>query len=201
MYFALPTQLTSNKIYERFNVFLSKILDDTSPTFRPFLIHGNAHLSEYEMGKDAVPGGTWFSSLKRAILAPFGVGTIDQSLIAAIPDIRHSYMRSFGLLNKVVILDEVHSYDMYTGTILDHMLKKLSELNCTVIILSATVTKARRAQLLNGIGNSDAYPLISLTTNNRVIEQTVAPLPNNTVALTHCRNIAAAYDEAIARAV
>ncbi|MNO08804.1 hypothetical protein D3C81_2316520 [compost metagenome] len=41
IYFALPTQLTSNKIYERFNDFLRSILAENCQ-HRSLLLHGNA---------------------------------------------------------------------------------------------------------------------------------------------------------------
>jgi CRISPR-associated endonuclease/helicase Cas3 len=90
------------------------------------------------------------------------VGTIDQALMAVM-NVKHNFVRAFGLAGKVVILDEVHSYDSYTGTILDTLVKQLWEMGCTVIILSATLTGERRRQLL-GISTNvpvPEYPLIT----------------------------------------
>ena len=79
-------------------------------------------------------------------------------------------MRTFGLAGKVVILDEVHSYDSYTGTILNELVGALRELHCTVIILSATLTDKQRHSILGlGVLPNDLeqketlspYPLIS----------------------------------------
>lgn len=172
IYFALPTQLTSDKIHERVNAFLQRILADDSPHKQALLVHGQAWLKEaaasfdqvgFNMGEEANPGGAWFSRGKRGILAPFAVGTIDQALMAVM-NVKHGFVRTFGLAGKVVILDEVHSYDSYTGTILDVLVAALRRLHCTVIILSATLTKSRRASLLGLTDNPpdcDAYPLIS----------------------------------------
>lgn len=163
IYFALPTQLTSNKIHDRVNAFLSRILLQDSLQ-APLLLHGKAWLktfSEQEMGEDAAPGKPWFQSGKRGLLAPFAVGTIDQALMAVIR-VRHSAVRAFGLAGKVVIIDEIHSYDTYTGTIIDELVALLRELNCTVIILSATLTQPRRAAFLgtHQPARTD-YPLIT----------------------------------------
>ncbi|MDD5755492.1 MAG: CRISPR-associated endonuclease Cas3'', partial [Methylococcales bacterium] len=148
IYFALPTQLTSDKIYDRFNdTFLSKILSSDSPHREALLAHGNAWLKQTDLGENANPDGVWFDSRKRKLLAPFAVGTVDQALMAVM-NVRHGFVRTFGLAGKVVILDEVHSYDAYTGTILDELVKALRKLHCTVIILSATLTKERREKLL-----------------------------------------------------
>lgn len=81
------------------------------------------------------------------LLTPFGVGTVDQALLGIVAA-KHFFIRQFGLAGKVVILDEVHSYDLYTGTLIDVLVRRLRELHCTVIVLSATLTAARRRQLL-----------------------------------------------------
>jgi CRISPR-associated endonuclease/helicase Cas3 len=81
IYFALPSQLTSDKIHQRVERFLSKILHDDSQHQQPLLLHGNAWLKT-ELGKEGNPGGSWFQAAKRGILAPFAVGTIDQALMA-----------------------------------------------------------------------------------------------------------------------
>lgn len=175
IYFALPTQATSNRIHIRMNAFLKRIA--------PFdnqcrLIHGNSWLFDsmlyfdprntvqLENGDDASIGRDWFHSNKRALLASFGVGTIDQALLAVVAA-KHFFIRHFALAGKVVIIDEVHSYDVYTGILINVLIKYLTRLGCTVIILSATLTASRRVELLSkddgGKVNfvSDAYPLIT----------------------------------------
>ncbi len=163
IYFALPTQLTSNKIYDRFNEFLGNILTAESP-FHSRLLHSGAWLVDTAMGEEGEPGRSWFSSAKRGLLAPFAVGTLDQALMAAM-NVRHGFVRAFGLAGKVVILDEVHTYDAYTSTLLDALITLLRELECTVIILSATLSRSRRTQLLGAPTTSDAYPLITAVPN------------------------------------
>ena len=159
IYFALPTQLTSNKIFERFQSFLDKILAENC-RHRPLLLHVNAWLFETEMGEEGRPGGAWFNQRKRGLLAPFAVGTIDQALMAAM-NVKHGFVRAFGLAGKVVILDEVHTYDAYTGTLLDKLVQLLRDLHCTVIILSATLNQERRECLLGRSTLSMDYPLIT----------------------------------------
>lgn len=160
IYFALPTQLTSNKIHERFNAFLSRILAPDCPHRSALLLHGKAWLQQTEMGEEGRPGGAWFHQAKRGLLAPFAVGTIDQALMAAM-NVKHGFVRAFGLAGKVVILDEVHTYDAYTGTLLDALVVLLRSLHCTVIILSATLSQERRSHLLQAPLRSQAYPLIT----------------------------------------
>jgi CRISPR-associated endonuclease/helicase Cas3 len=159
IYFALPTQLTSEKIHDRMNSFLGKVLTENC-RFRSLLLHSSAWLRDTELGEEGMPGNGWFNSSKRGLLAPFAVGTIDQALMGVM-NVKHGFVRTFGLAGKVVILDEVHSYDSYTGTILNQLVRTLRELHCTVIILSATLTAERRADLLDQISNETAYPLVS----------------------------------------
>ncbi|WP_218141503.1 CRISPR-associated helicase Cas3' [Nitrosovibrio tenuis] len=195
IYFALPTQLTSDKIHERVNAFLDRILEDGSPHKQALLIHGNAWLKQFEMGEEGNPGGAWFAQAKRGILAPFAVGTIDQALMAVM-NVKHGFVRTFGLAGKVVILDEVHSYDSFTGTILDALVKALRQLRCTVIILSATLTQERRAKLLGrapqkAAGPLSAYPLITAQPYDRdpagsdAMEIPVERIPDVLVAIAH----------------
>jgi len=158
LYFALPTRLTSNRIHERVARFISRAFED-EPGAR--LVHAQAWLAADTGGEELRPGGSWFNPRKRALLYPFGVGTIDQALLAVM-QVKHHFVRSFGLAGKVVILDEVHSYDLYTGTLLDVLVDHLRQLDCTVIILSATLTHARRQALLGAPTEiSDDYPLLT----------------------------------------
>lgn len=200
IYFALPTQLTSDKIHDRVNSFLNKILTYDSPHQKALLVHGNAWLKQTELGVEGNPNGSWFDHKKRGVLAPFAVGTIDQALMAVM-NVKHGFVRTFGLAGKVVILDEVHSYDAYTGTILDELVKQLRELHCTVIILSATLTQERRAKLLAQTVQAQAYPLISAAPNQGEWQElTVAPLDNHDVAIHCCQVDGVAIDETLKRA-
>lgn len=203
IYFALPTQLTSNKIYERFNAFLARTLAPGCPHRLALLLHGKAWLQDTEMGEEGRPGGAWFNSAKRGLLAPFAVGTIDQALMAAM-NVKHGFVRAFGLAGKVVILDEVHTYDAYTGTLLDALVELLRQLHCTVIILSATLNQERRAQMLKAELSSQAYPLITAMQGPldapQAQELPVAPPPPQTVRIHACADANLAVQEAINRA-
>jgi CRISPR-associated endonuclease/helicase Cas3 len=140
LYFALPTQTTSNRIYERVGKWLENLLA-CSATLR--LAHGASWLEDKQTlhVHPSVPPETtgqenrenpwaaqyWFSSSRRALLAPFGVGTVDQALLGVVAA-KHFFVRLFGLAGKVVVLDEVHSYDLYTGTLLDLLVEQLLQL-------------------------------------------------------------------------
>lgn len=199
IYFALPTQLTSDKIYDRMNSFLAKVLAEDCK-FRSLLLHSSAWLKDTELSEEGMPGNGWFSSRKRGLLAPFAVGTIDQALMGVM-NVKHGFVRTFGLAGKVVILDEVHSYDSYTGTIIDKLVQTLRELNCTVIILSATLTAERRADLLGQESSEAAYPLVSAAPKgDTTFYLPVVETDSATVAVSVKNDDKEALEEAILRA-
>lgn len=191
IYFALPTQATSNRIHLRMNEFLNRI---TSIPQDSRLIHGNSWLMDMEptlnipategSGKrtdDARIGTSWFSSAKRSLIAPFGVGTVDQALLGVVAA-KHFFVRHFALAGKVVIIDEVHSYDLYTGTLIDKLITTLEGLGCTVIILSATLSGRRCENIISYPDSSSKetslpYPLITGRHEGESIGPTAATPP------------------------
>jgi len=206
IYFALPTQLTSNSIHCRMRLFLKKILKKDNRQVDALLLHGNAWLQRYELEGEGKPGGSWFQYNKRGILAPFATGTIDQALMAVM-NVKHGFVRTFGLIGKIVILDEVHSYDAYTGTIIDTLIKALLSLNCTVIVLSATLTNERRSELfinqvlLEHSQKSNNYPLISaLPKNQKLYEIPIQFSDTSEVSIKLSCKESESFKEAIYRA-
>ena len=142
VYFALPTRLTSDKLYERVQSFVKQFAGDDVQ-----LIHSGARAIQHKLGKEGEVGGTWFTTSRRALLARFGVGTIDQVLMAML-ELKFSDLRRAALLGKVLILDEIHSYDAYTTVLIERLLKAIEAMGGTCIILSATLTHQARNKLL-----------------------------------------------------
>lgn len=207
VYFALPSQLTANKIYERFVAFIGQIKPESTPVQ---LLHSKAKefLEHVQFNSpETDPGGSWFAYRKRGVLAPFAVGTIDQILLAVM-SVRFNFLRVFGLVGKVVIIDEVHSYDAFTNVLLTELLKLLKFLNCVVIILSATLTKQARSKLL-GCQSKEVqtigYPQLSQKRlNERLRTVTPMQLPSDNVAMSlkyGREGESNASDEAISRAL
>ena len=73
---------------------------------------------------------SWFEGRKVALLVDFVIGTIDQLLMAALNQ-RHVMLRHLGLAGKVVIIDEVHSYDSYMMTFFGADFKLVGSVPCT----------------------------------------------------------------------
>lgn len=107
----------------------------------------------------------WFMPKKRALLVPYGVGTVDQ-LFLGVLYARHFFLRLFALSGKTVIFDEVHAYDTYMNTIFERLLNWLRALDVHVVVLSATLPGQTRARLLQAWGAPE-----STTTNH------LAPYP------------------------
>ena len=188
MYFALPTQATSNGIFPRVERWLESVAKEFEDKLSIRLIHGKAYLNETfnDLAKNInqddytensnVIVNEWFSGRKSAILDDFIVGTIDQFLLMALKQ-KHLFLRHLGFSKKVVIIDEVHAYDAYMNQYLYQALKWLGAYDVPVIILSATLPAGKREELVKqyllgkGIAKKkqihernvarDSYPLIT----------------------------------------
>ena len=182
-FFALPTMASGNQMFMRLESFYNRV---SGASVR--LTHSQALVTEDDLRRalqsddsagDVADASSaknalqWFTGPKKAVLAPFGVGTVDQVELAAL-NIRHYMLKLVGFANKVIVIDEVHAYDSYMNTILDHALEWLAALGCPVILLSATLPTMRHRALaehyLKGLQSdlsadlpeNPSYPLISM---------------------------------------
>ena len=173
LYIALPTQATGNAMFGRTAAFLDRVgggrpLDlqllhggkDLVRDFQKLRVQPNtatdtaAPQEELEGRTEAqrsVTAREWFTVRKRALLSEYGVGTVDQALLGVLP-VAHQFIRLWGLGNRTVVLDEVHAYDMYTGHLIVELVKWLHALGSSVILMSATLPRARREALLRAYG-------------------------------------------------
>ncbi|GAB4151267.1 MAG: CRISPR-associated helicase/endonuclease Cas3 [Roseiflexaceae bacterium] len=180
LFVGLPTMATSNQMFQRLEQFYQReygsagavrLTHGQSPAVEEDLRHavlqarlasnGDALEREHASAQAAVE---WFVGSKKAMLAPFGVGTVDQIELAGL-NVKHYPLRLFGLAGKVVIIDEIHAYDTYMSTILAHTLTWLASLGCSVILLSATLPIARHEALarafIAGLDTSHEPPTLS----------------------------------------
>jgi CRISPR-associated endonuclease/helicase Cas3 len=186
LYLALPTQATGNAMFDRALAFLRNF----APALRLDiqLAHGGAMLDERihrlrgvdASSTESIASSAWFSQRKRPLLSPYGVGTVDQALFATL-NVKHHFVRLWGLSNRVVVLDEIHAYDTYTSGLIEALLRWLKPLGCSVILMSATLPTSRRAALLNAWGAPDrpdiAYPRILMVSDGETLVQTVTCRP------------------------
>ncbi|MEX8501105.1 CRISPR-associated helicase Cas3' [Leptothrix ochracea] len=198
LYIGLPTQATGNAMFERTLQFLRAF--HTSQPLDLQLAHGAAALDDRlvelrgvhggEQGRgDAVQCSEWFSHKRRALISPYGVGTIDQALYATL-NVKHHFVRLWGLTNRVVVLDEVHAYDSYTGGLIEALLRWLKALGCSVILMSATLPASRRNTLLSAWGVCEQslptlpYPRVLLASQGSVTGQHCPSRPQAPIALS-----------------
>lgn len=179
LYLALPTKATGNEMFTRTLKFLHSF--SAGRTLDLQLVHGAAMLNESfqnlrlkgifdEENDGAIRAGEWFTHKKLALLSEYGVGTIDQALLPILP-VRHYFMRLWGLANRVVVFDEIHAYDAYTGTLLIHAIRWLRALGSSVILLSATLPPEFRRRLANALETEllieeKEYPRLTVFSEN-----------------------------------
>lgn len=177
VFFALPTQATSNGIFPRIKAWVASLAEAswTDDNHTLMLSHGKAqfnedfsHLKQLDHNvmqetisavgdeeDDTVVTHSWFAGSKKAMLADFVVGTIDQLLQAALQH-KHLMLRHLGLANKVVIIDECHAYDAYMSQYLGRALEWLGAYRVPVIVLSATLPPQKRRELVEAYSGKNA---------------------------------------------
>ncbi len=165
LFLALPTMATSNAMYRRVvERGLAGRLFGGEPGL--VLAHGAARLmkplapraeplgagpgeADYQPGEAGAAGlrAAWVGdSRKKALLADFGIGTLDQALLAILP-VRHQSLRLLGLVRKVLIVDEVHACDAYMLELLEALLRFQASVGGSILLLSATLPRASRRRL------------------------------------------------------
>lgn len=194
--FALPTQATANAMLGR--LADTERSENPRPAQKMFpnepanfvLAHGKARFNnQFRYLKRAATGPTaqgqeeaaaqcakWLAqSRKRVFLGQFGVCTVDQVLLSALP-VKHHFVRSFGLGKSVLIVDEVHAYDSYMNMILDKVIERQKRAGGSVILLSATLPERRRVEIFKKWGIAElepaddtAYPLVTAAVGDQVV--------------------------------
>ncbi|AVK64112.1 CRISPR-associated helicase/endonuclease Cas3 [Lactobacillus sp. CBA3606] len=192
VFIGLPTQATTNAMFERVDDWVSFLAHQQDKNLAIKLMHSKSqfnqtyrelpHAANIYMAEDdagAVVVNDWFAG-KKSILTKFTVGTIDNLLLMGLKQ-KHLFLRHLGFSGKVVIIDEVHAYDVYMDQYLYKAISWLGAYHVPIVILSATLPKAKRKALLEAylIGKygrkykkqlvapanwaeTQAYPLLSL---------------------------------------
>lgn len=213
-YVALPTQATSDQMHGR----VKELLARRHPGAEPLLVHGMAWLTDRVAERpaewsDMDPGDgaaeqrreadRWLRNSRRALLAPFAVGTVDQVLLSAL-GVRFGALRLLGLGGKVLIVDEVHACDTFMRRRLKRALSWCRVLGTPVVLLSATLPRPQREELVRAylgldeeddtpaapvLPPDDGYPLVTVvpesggpvTCHERPAD--IAPPPGRTIRL------------------
>jgi len=171
LFFALPTQATSNSMFPRIVRWMDSLKQPNANSV--FLAHGKAQFikddehqslirpsqigidSEENEQQTAAIINDWFQGRKKGVLANFVVGTIDQVLMGGLKQ-RHLALRHIALVNKVVVIDECHAYDAYMSSYLYKVVKWLGAYNVPTVVLSATLPNSKRELLINSYLGKDS---------------------------------------------
>ena len=178
VYMALPTSATSNQMVMRVRALLEahqagavRLLHSTA-----WLIDDKASPAKEFDSEDAECVSDWLRPLRRGMLSENAVGTVDQAMASALK-VKYGVLRLAGLAGKVLVIDEIHAYDIFMSTIIARLLEWCRALEIPVILLSATMQDSQKRRYLKcyDIENAslnDAYPLITQVTEDGQLIQT-----------------------------
>ena len=148
-YFGMPTTATADGLYNRLTRYVSRITGDSGIAVRR--VHSQAQLHDSHGGvfvsDDERAAANWMAGTRKAILAPWGVGTIDQVLLGAMR-VKHSPLRLFGAAKGTVVIDEAHALDPYMRELLVRAVEWLAAYGASVVVLSATLPPKRVSELI-----------------------------------------------------
>lgn len=198
VFMGLPTQATTNAMFVRVEAWLKLLAKNQDEKFSIKLMHGKAGFNEeYRQipnasnvgDAGAVVVNSWFSG-KKSILTKFAVGTIDNLLLMGLKQ-KHLFLKHLGFSDKVVIIDEVHAYDSYMNQYLYKAIEWLGAYHVPMVILSATLPKEKRNELLKAYyrgkygkhfkknvmapvdwQNQQSYPLLSMLDGQKIKQVT-----------------------------
>lgn len=212
LFIGLPTQATTNAMFNRVEDWLENVADEQGIQLGINLLHGKAKLNKEVQslphasnvnGHNAVTINSWFSG-KKSILEEFNVATIDNLLLMSLQQ-KHLFLRHLGLSGKIVIIDEIHAYDSYMGSYLNQTLQWLGAYHVPVIALSATLPAEKRKSFLRSYARgkfgkdairiktddvaSDDYPLLTYLDGNHLQQASNFPTTQSqTVKITRLGN-------------
>lgn len=206
VFVGLPTMATANPMFDRVSEWARAAIGDEKASIA--LVHGKAALNDryadlirqiwrgqvYDENGDAddrqraaVVVNEWLRGRKRSGLADFVVGTIDQSLFAALKA-KHVVLRHLGLAGKVVIIDEVHAADDYMREYLKRLLAWLGAYRTPVILMSATLPPSQRDELASAYADGAAAEAPSIVTSRH------DQYPRLTIVASEVREVAVPAD-------
>lgn len=192
LFVALPTMATANAMYDRLkDIYRRLFTEDAQPSL--VLAHGARNLHEgftdsiLDIGEEerdyddrgdvtsSAACAAWIADDRRkAFFAHVGVGTIDQALLGVLPS-KFAPLRLYGLSNRILIIDEAHSYDPYMREEMECLVRFHVAQGGSAIILSATLPQTMKNGLVDAfrLGQgyavkphtwSQSYPLATMVT-------------------------------------
>ncbi|MFD3781205.1 CRISPR-associated helicase/endonuclease Cas3 [Streptomyces sp. NPDC058612] len=157
LYVALPTMATADAMFPRVDRFARSALAGDRQLA---LLHSMAWLRPAAAADQsgtgdvradaptALEADAWLRGRHRGLLAPLGVGTVDQILTGVLP-VKYGPLRLFGLAEKVLVVDEAHAYGPWMHQLMVRLLEWLGALRAPVVLLSATLTGRSATSLVD----------------------------------------------------
>lgn len=228
-FMGLPTQATTNAMFTRVLEWTKFLADDEGKKLQIDLMQSKRQYNSeftnlpeasnmYDQDTGAVVVNSWFTG-KKSILTDFTVGTIDNLLRMGLKE-KHLFLRHLGFSGKVVVIDEVHAYDMYMSSYLFKAMNWLGAYHVPVIILSATLPGEKRNQLIkaylkgkygrsyqsqliakDGWETTQAYPLLTILDGSKLKQLTEFDQKNQKSTHLHVRRLEADDEELVRRVI
>ncbi|CAJ1228099.1 CRISPR-associated helicase/endonuclease Cas3 [Levilactobacillus zymae] len=212
VFIGLPTRATSDAMFHRVKAWAAKVgiptikllhsqssFNDEYTSLLDWLSATNVNADQDDRYEEPVIND-WFNG-KKATLAPLVVGTVDYLLSMGLKK-RHLFLQHLAFSDKIVVLDEVHAYDTYMTSYLTKVLRWLGAYHVPVIMLSATLPKEKRNELMKvylagkygedyqfdpsyrvprNWQNEERYPLLSLIDGHQIEQVTDDKHPQDKV--------------------
>ncbi|MCX7167488.1 MAG: CRISPR-associated helicase Cas3' [Rhodocyclales bacterium] len=161
LYFALPTRVAARELYGRVTGAMNRVFGSVCPPVllavpgytridgEPIdkILPTETHL--FNDDEQRARDRNWTAERpKRFLAAPIAVGTIDQALFSAI-QVPHAHLRAACLDRSLLVIDEVHSSDVYMRYLARRLLTRHLKAGGHALLLSATLGAAARAEYLH----------------------------------------------------
>lgn len=158
VFFGLPTMTTSEAIYNRIVPYTEALAEATNQQFSLSLLHSKDMFSaSYQnnrralgkkvSGECGVIAEGWLRGKRQRVLNSYVVSTIDTFLMMSLK-MKYAYWRHLGLASKILILDEIHSSDVYMDVYLMRSIEWAGYYETPVLILTATLSEEKRTAIL-----------------------------------------------------
>jgi CRISPR-associated endonuclease/helicase Cas3 len=168
MYFALPTRSAATQIHGRIRQAAGRAFGSEAPPV-VLAVPGYIRVDDTDADRlapfrylwpdeDRMRYRGWAAEHpKRYLAGTLVVGTIDQVLLSAL-QVSHAHMRASALLRHLLVVDEVHSSDVYMTTLLEAVLKTHLGAGGHALLMSATLGSAARTTFLVRRRHEDPPP-------------------------------------------
>jgi CRISPR-associated endonuclease/helicase Cas3 len=159
LFFALPTRVAARELYERvLNTMRCAFGDDCPPVLlavpgytridgEPIYALPSEECLFHEHGQHRHERQWAAERPKRYLAASVAVGTIDQALLSAMR-VGHAHLRRICLDRSLLVIDEVHSSDVYMRALSQRMIGEHLKIGGRVLLLSATLGNAAKQEYL-----------------------------------------------------